>query len=678
MRSALALGLITTLLYGCSDPEPAASEASPSAAPQLGKWGVELAHINPEIRPGDDFYRYVNDGWLEKAVIPAGYSALTSFVEVNQRTQEQLQALLDGLDTHSDEPGPAQQVAAFNASYLNYTQRNAAGITALTPQLDAIAQAESRADLVTLMGQPGYPSVFDAGVILDFGNPERNIGVIVQGGLLLPGREHYLGPDYAALRTDYLAYIRASLARANLDASQAEAVLAFETALAETHWTPAQSRDITAAYHPMTPAALADYAPGYDWPVFFDSSQLDGPGEVIVMSDSAVQAGAALFANSDLPTLKAYMQFHLLNSYAPYLSAEWENAHFDFFSRKVNGIAKQKSVRDRALDAVNTWQGEQLGRLYSAQYFPETSKEQIAKMVEYLLAAYRERLASLAWMDDATRAQALEKLDNFTVEIGYPDRWHDTDGIVITPDDLIANVRNITQWRHDDGIRKLSEPPRRWEWEMSPQDINAYYRPELNEIAFPAGILQAPFFDPNADAAVNFGAIGVVIGHEIGHGFDDQGSRSDAHGKLRNWWSDDSRQAFEALTAKLVAQYNRFEPFEGLHVNGQLTLGENIGDLGGTEVALAALEKYLAEHPDLAEEKDGYTPQQRFFLGQAQLWRARFSEEMLRNVVLTNPHSPNEYRVNGVVPNIDGWYDAFGISSDDALYRQPAERISIW
>jgi len=670
-----------SLLCSCS---VLTSDTQPASA-YLGDWGVDLNNLDTTTAPGTDFYRYVNGKWLDQATIPAGYPVMNAFVEVNTRTEQQLQAIVDSLGPQAPVGSPDQQVYALHQSLIDQATRNALGLKPIQPLLASIQQAASRAELVALMAKPGYPTVMETGVLQDFGNPERMVGLLGQGGLTLPGRDYYLQEKLGPLRDAYAAYIAATLQRAEptltaTDATQqASHIVAFETRIAREHWAPVRTRDRIAAYHLMTAQELKAYAPGYDWDAFLPANPLGKSPQIIVTSDTAIQGLARLYGDTGLATLKQYMTFRLLNDYAPFLSEEWENAHFEFFGKMIQGIEKQRPLAERALVNTNALLGEPLGQLYVKRYFPEADKKQVETMVGYLLEAYRERLTGLDWMDDATRQEALAKLSGITVKIGYPDVWHDYSALILTPDNLVANIQAVLAWKRADEFARLQEPPRKWEWAMVPQTINAYYTSSGNEIVFPAGILQPPFFDPAADVAVNFGAIGMVIGHEIGHGFDDQGSRSDAEGRLRNWWTDNSRHRFEAKTGHLVTQYSGYAALPDLHVNGQLTLGENIGDLGGTQVALIALQKYIADHPaQVPQSLDGYTPIQRYFLSFAQLWHGKYSTAFLRRQVLTDPHSPNEFRVNGVVPNLNEWYEAFGIKADDTMFKPAASRIHIW
>ena len=664
---------------GCQD---TGQDKAPKTA-SLGAWGVETRFINPLIQPGDDFFRYVNDGWLESAVIPEGLPRMDSFISLSLRTEQQLQQIIEDLPAERRAPGSSeQQLADLHASFMDLEQRETQGLTGLKEGLAMIADAANHAALLPLMARPGFPAVADFSILLDPDDPSGYRLFLSQSGTGLPSRDYYLSDEapYPALRDAYVDYVAATLGRAGAGASTdtARAVLDFETALARVHWTPAQSRDVIRNTHRMTPAELQAYAPQIDWLALLAAADIPEPSSMIVSNDTAVRDGAQLFASASLETVRAWMQFHYLDGFALYLGDAWREAHFDFHQRTLAGISKPRSLDRQALQFLSHYLGGPLGKLYVERYFPADSKVAMESMVAHLREAFSERIRENPWMDQATREQAFAKLGAFTSHIGYPDRWHDLSGIRIDPADLVGNIQRIREWQMTDAISKLDEPARDWEWGMTPQTINAYYSASHNEIVFPAAILQPPFFDPAADPAVNYGAIGMVIGHEISHGFDDQGSRYNGMGQLDNWWSAPSRQQFEARANRLVEQYNQYRPLPDLTVNGRLTLGENIGDLGGISVAYAALEKMLVDHPEVDQKKDGFTARQRFFLGYAQLWRALYKDEHLRQLVLTNPHSPNEFRVNGVVRNVDAWYEAFEVTEQQVLFLPPGQRVDLW
>jgi putative endopeptidase len=680
---AFITGMIL-FLSSCTQNQSSKDDTTKPALAKLGKWGVETQYIDKNIRPGDDFYRYVNKGWLDTAKIPTGLPGIEAFTGVALHTEDQVKTIIEDLKTEKAEPGtPAQQISDLHASFINIERRNALGMSMLKDDLAGILKAEDHEEISQLMGRIGYPALFDAGVVTDPGNPARYIFLIHQGGLGLPGRDFYLKSDepFVSLRAHYAEYIEGVLNRAGVDAAKQKAsdILAFEKAVAEHQWTPEQDRDAVSNYHVMSREELAAYAPGFVWRAYFKEIGFERPDKLQVSNDTAIKAMAALFASTPAETLRSYMAYHYLDSHASLLSEEWVDAKFDMFSRKLAGIAEQRPLDVRAVQFLNERLGEEVGKLYVERFFPAESKAEMEKLVSFLRQAFHDRLTNNDWMDDATREEALAKLDSFTVKIGYPDKWHDYSSVTISADDLVGNVYQLVRWHQNDDMARLDEPVRTWEWVTTPQTVNAFYLPTGNQVIFPAAVLQPPFFDPNADPAVNFGAIGMVIGHELGHGFDDQGSRYDGTGALRNWWRESSRENFEEKAKRLVAQYNQYSPVEGLNVNGQLTLGENIGDMGGIAIAYTAYQKYSAvEYGGKPPVLDGFTGNQRFFLGYAQLWRNIMTDDFLRQLVLTNAHSPGEFRVNGIVRNFDPWYEAFGANKESKLYLPEDERVSIW
>jgi putative endopeptidase len=690
--TVFVMSLAVPVLSGCSsksatlhDGAVASVRTQPAAKAEFGQWGVQTQYVSPEIKPADDFYRYVNKGWLDTASIPAGFPFTGSFVDLMLRTELQVSAIISDLEKQHAAPGtPAQQIADMHASYMNMARRNALGSSMLQADVQAVLKIKSRSELARRMGRTDYSSIVSIGVLPDSANPQRYALLIAQGGLGLPGRDYYLKKEepYAGFRAAYADYIAGVLMRAGVpDAtSRAQAVLGFETLLAEKHWTPAQARDAIRNHYPMTVSELMKFAPGFDWQAMLEESGFGDVAKIDVNNDTALRGIAAVFSGAPIDTLRSYTIFHYLDNFAPYLSEEWQSAHFDMHRRKLAGVAEQRPLDVRSVEFLNQTLGEQLGKLYVERYFPPESKASIDKLVKFLRLSFRQRLEKVEWMDEATRKEALAKLDALTTKIGYPEQWHDYSSLVIDRDDLVGNMRRFLAWRQRDDIAKLKEPVRKWEWGMNPQVINAYFNPLGAEIVFPAAILQPPFFDPKADPAVNFGAIGMVIGHEMGHGFDDQGSHYDGSGALRNWWGDQSRQHFEERANRLVDQYNQFSPLPGLNVKGRLTLGENIGDLGGMMIAWSGYQSFVAEEfsGNKAPVLDGYTGDQRFFLGYAQLWRGLYKDDFLRQQVLTNPHSPNEYRVNGVLRNFTPWYETYNVGPGDGMYLPPEQRVKIW
>ena len=668
-----------------ANPEDAAATASAEApAARIGRWGIETDAISDTVAPGDDFFAYVNAGWLDRSEIPPGFSRFGAFTELSLESEERVAAIIAEAEQADAEPGsPQQQIGAMHAAFMNTARIEELGLEPVREELEKLVAIDHLEDAARWMARPGTGSIVGAYVSQDAKNPNRYIVYLGQSGLGLPDKTYYESQDdpFPGHRDAYVAYVAETLERAGIDrpAERAAAIMEIETAIADAHWTRAERRDREANYNLMTVAELNEFAPGFAWDAFFAERALDGIEEVVVGTDTAVQQLAALFAETPAETWASYHAFHWINNHAPLLSEPYEQAHWALFSQRLNGVEERRPRDKRAIQFVSSRMGEQVGKVYVERHFPPESRDQMLELVGYLRKAFGERLNELEWMDEPTRAEAVEKLAAFTPKIGYPDRWHDFSSVEIRPDDLIGNTDRLGEWSWQDQLAKLDEPARDWEWFMSPQRVNAYYSSTRNEIVFPAGILQAPFFDPNADPAVNFGGIGAVIGHEMGHGFDDQGSKSDADGVLRNWWTDASRERFEQLADRLVAQYNEYQPIPFVYIDGRLSLGENIGDLGGLAIAHHAYRMYLDEHHGgEAPVLDGTTGDQRFFMAWAQVWRNLQTEESLRSQLVRGPHSPAPYRVNGIVRNMDAWYEAFDIGAAAELYMPPEERLSIW
>ncbi|MBS3744099.1 MAG: M13 family metallopeptidase [Wenzhouxiangellaceae bacterium] len=668
--------------------EPAEQQAGASAQPdpaaRIGDWGVDASEVGDTIAPGDDFFAFVNAGWLERSEIPSGFSRFGAFTELSLEAEERVSEIIADAAAADAEPGdPRAQIGAMHAAYLDTDRIDALGLEPIREEFDRMLALESHEAVARWMARPGTTSIAGVYVSLDSGNPERYLVHLGQSGLGLPDKDYYARDDdpFPGHRAAYVDYIEATFERAGIDDARrrAEDVMALEMKIADAHWTRVQRRDREANYNLMRVAEIEAMAPGFSWDAFFAERELDGIEEVVVATDSAIEQLAALFAETPVATWSDYQAFHWINNHAPLLAEPYARAHFDLFSKRLNGVDEQRPRDKRATRFVSSRLREQVGKVYVERHFPPEYRDQMLDLVGYLGQAFDERLNALDWMDDETRAEALAKLEAFTPKVGFPDRWHDYSSVRLSADDLVGNTRRLQEWQWQDSLAKLDEPARDWEWFMSPQMVNAYYSSTQNEIVFPAGILQPPFFDPHADPAVNFGGIGAVIGHEMGHGFDDQGSKSDADGVLRNWWTDASRENFEALTVQLVEQYNAFEPIEGMNINGELTLGENIGDLGGLSIAYHAYHMYLdAHHGGEAPVLDGYTGDQRFFMSWAQVWRNLQTEESRRSRLINDSHSPPKYRVNGIVRNMGAWYDAFDVGEEAELWLPPEQRLSIW
>ncbi|MEY0981287.1 M13 family metallopeptidase [Providencia alcalifaciens] len=662
-----------------------------SFAPQLlakeVSYGQQKIVLSDSINPGNDFYRYVNEDWISKAKIPTGMPRINSFVDVYLNTEKQTQSIIDELQKIPENSLSHNQrnIRNLYLSYLNEEAMEKSGLSPIQHDLDAIKKAKDHNEISALMTQPDYKSLISYWVDLDAKAPDTYVLYLGQGGLGLPNRNYYLEdtPQMKDIRQSYIAYIGTMLKLAGETGveQKAQKIFDLEKSLATVHWSPEARRDTLKNYHAMSLDEMKKYTQGFDWGAFISSRKLTDKQleKVIVETDSAVEQTAKIFADTPISTLKDYLTFQYISEHARYLNKTVADAQFDFYSKKLNGVEKQRTRQERALQTVNSLQGEPLGQIYVEKYFDPQSKEKIKDLVSYVRGTFNERLKDNDWMDDTTRQEALKKLEQFTVKVGYPDQWNDFSTINLNPNTLLENYKQVLAWSYDDMISKIGQPVRKWEWGMTPQTVNAYFNPVQNEIVFPAAILQAPFFDPNVDPAYNYGAIGAVIGHEMGHGFDDQGSLYDGTGQLRNWWSDSAKEHFKQKTEKLVEQYNGFA-VDDLNVNGQLTLGENIGDLGGLNIALSAYKQFVKENYPNGEAPiiDGTTGLQRFFIAWARTWQELSNKESERNKIMTDPHSPNQFRANGVVRNIDDWYQTFGVDKDSALYLAPEQRIRIW
>ncbi|MBX6967706.1 M13 family peptidase [Providencia rettgeri] len=662
-----------------------------SFAPQLlakeVSYGQQKIVLSDSINPGNDFYRYVNEDWISKAKIPTGMPRINSFVDLYLNTEKQTQSIIDELQKIPENSLSHNQrnIRNLYLSYLNEEAIEKSGLSPIQHDLDAIKKAKDHNEVSALMTQPDYKSLISYWVDLDAKAPDTYVLYLGQGGLGLPNRNYYLEdtPQMKDIRQSYIAYIGTMLKLAGETGveQKAQKIFDLEKSLATVHWSPEARRDTLKNYHAMSLDEMKKYTQGFDWGAFISSRKLTDKQleKVIVETDSAVEQTAKIFADTPISTLKDYLTFQYISEHARYLNKTVADAQFDFYSKKLNGVEKQRTRQERALQTVNSLQGEPLGQIYVEKYFDPQSKEKIKDLVSYVRGTFNERLKDNDWMDDTTRQEALKKLEQFTVKVGYPDQWNDFSTINLNPNTLLENYKQVLAWSYDDMISKIGQPVRKWEWGMTPQTVNAYFNPVQNEIVFPAAILQAPFFDPNVDPAYNYGAIGAVIGHEMGHGFDDQGSLYDGTGQLRNWWSDSAKEHFKQKTEKLVEQYNGFA-VDDLNVNGQLTLGENIGDLGGLNIALSAYKQFVKENYPNGEAPiiDGTTGLQRFFIAWARTWQELSNKESERNKIMTDPHSPNQFRANGVVRNIDDWYQTFGVDKDSALYLAPEQRIRIW
>jgi len=649
--------------------------------PAIGDFGLDLSARNPQVKPGDDFFAYANGGWYDSFNIPDDKSSFGPFDRLDELSKERVRGIIERSAAAHAAPGtPAQQIGDYYAAYMDQAAIEANGLTPAEPDLQRIAAARTRADIARLFGEPGFASLFDVQLPPDFKNPDRYCVFISESTLGLPDRDYYLkdDPTLKELRAKYVDYIAQMLSLGGIPdaATKAQAILAFETEAAKVQWPIEKRRDVDAIYNPRTKSQLLAYAPGFPWQAFLDPQQLGAREHLVVGELSAIRDLAALFGRTNEATLRDFLTFHYLSTHAPYLPKRFDEARFAFYGQAMRGQPQQRERWKRGVDAVDDALGEAVGRLYVAEYFPPESKAQMQQLVADLEAALSERISALDWMTPQTKKRAHEKLAALTPKIGYPDKWKDYSALTVRRDDLFGNVQRAAEWEWNYQVARLDKPVDRGEWQMTPQEINAYYNPSNNEIVFPAAILQPPMFDPNADAAVNFGAIGAVIGHEMGHGFDDQGRKFGPDGALRDWWTAEDARVFTARTARLINQFSAFEALPGLKVNGANTVGENIGDLGGLNVAHEAYRISLKGRP--APVINGLTGDQRFFLAYAQVWRQKYRDGALRELVMSDEHSPSQFRVNGPLPNIDDWYAAFNVQPGDKLYIAPAERVRIW
>jgi putative endopeptidase len=672
------------LLAGCATAATEATTATPARAPAaIGAWGVDLAARDLNVKPGDDFARYAQGTWMANTQIPADRTRWGTFDILREKADRDARTIIEEVALAGGAPGSNQQkIADFYNSFLNQEAINAAGIAPLQAELDAIAALRTHEQTIRLISTPGIAvnSPIAVFVGLDERNPDRYICNMTHAGLGLPEREFYRRTDgeFPNIRAAYVAHIERMLTFAGQTggAAKARAILALETRIAEHHWPVADRRNRDRTYNLKTRAEVRALAPNFPWDASFDAAGLGGVQEVVISELSSIGPLANLFMQTPVSSWRSYLTYHLILNNAAVLPQAIDDENFDFYGRTLNGQPSQRERWKRAVQAVNGALGEAIGSIYVQRHFPPEAKQQMTDLVENMRTAYGQRIDQLQWMSAETKVAAREKLATFRPKIGYPDRWRDYSALDVRANDAFGNAKrqSIFDWNHD--LARLSRPTDKDEWFMTPQTVNAYYNPVFNEIVFPAAILQAPFFDPNADPAVNYGAIGGVIGHEMGHGFDDQGAKSDAQGVLRDWWNAEDVRRFEEVTSRLAAQYEQFTPLPGLNLNGRLTLGENIGDNGGLQVAYHAytLSRGGADAPVL----DGVTGDQRFFLGWAQVWRTLMRDEAMRNQVINGPHSPGIYRANGPVRNMDTWYAAFNVQPGDALYLAPEDRVTIW
>ncbi|WP_423187599.1 M13 family metallopeptidase [Alishewanella sp. d11] len=686
VASAVAIALS---LSACSKPETSTENQvqtqAESAQAAVLVSGIDKQYFDSNVAFGQDFFLAVNGKWLAETEIPADKATFGSFHILADRSQQAVKDIIDEVAARTDlvAGSDEQKLGSFYNSFMDEATIEQKGLTPLAPQLEAIAGLTDKTQLAVLFARlqrDGVAIPFGWFVNNDAKNSTEYAVYLGQGGLGLPDRDYYFKDDEASLNiiAQYKVYLADMFTLAGHADAQAaaERVYNLEKALAEHHWTRLDSRNADKTYNKISAAELNTLLGDFDWTAFATGVKLDQVTDVIVRQPSYFSGFAQVLAATDLASWQDYLTSKTINSYADKLSSNFADRRFAFYGTTLSGIQEQQPRWKRAVDASDQVLGELTGKLYVERHFSPAAKARMEELVANLIKAYELSIKELEWMGEETKVAALEKLGKFTTKIGYPDQWKDYSALEIKADDLVGNFVRASHWAYDDMVSKLGKPINKGEWFMTPQTVNAYYNPVNNEIVFPAAILQPPFFNMAADDAVNYGGIGAVIGHEIGHGFDDQGAKYDGDGNLRNWWTEQDKAKFQARGAKLIGQYNRFEPLPGVNVNGAVALGENIGDLGGMTVALRAYQLSLAgkEAPVL----DGFTGEQRFFISWAQIWRTKFREEALRRQLSTGPHSPAQYRVLGVLPNIPEFYTAFDIKEGDAMYLPPEQRVKIW
>jgi putative endopeptidase len=649
--------------------------------------GIDTRYIDPSVRAQDDFFTYLNGKWLKTTEIPGDKSSWGTFMKLRDDTQPQLRDLIqaDASDPHKKAGTDAQKIGDLYASVMDEKKLESLGYKPLTGELQRIRALRDKKGvpgLIAHLSQIGVPTPYVIRVWQDARASSKYAAYISQGGLGMPDRDYYLKKDdkrmadTLAKYEQHVARILALAGETNAQA-QAKAIVGFETGLAQAQWTKVELRDPVKRYNKVEVSKLGELTPGYDWKAALAAAGIANKTDYVIVGQPSYLTGfSQILDRTDLATLQSYFKWQLLREYAPYLSKAFVDENFGFYGTTITGVTENRPRWKIGVATVEGAIGEALGRQYVGKYFPAERKARMEELVKNLLAAYRESIDTLDWMGPQTRKEAQDKLAKFTPKIGYPDKWRDYAKLTIRHDDLVGNVMRAATFAYNRNINKLGKPVDRQEWGMTPQTVNAYYNSSMNEIVFPAAILQPPFFDARADDAVNYGAIGAVIGHEISHGFDDKGSQSDGDGNLRNWWTEEDRARFKAKTDMLVAQYASYSPIAGYNVNGELTLGENIGDNSGIAIAYKAYQ--ISLRGKAAPVIDGLTGDQRFFMGFAQVWRSKMREAQQIVQIKTDPHSPGQFRANGTMKNQAAFYEAFGVREGDKMYLAPNDRVTIW
>ena len=677
----LLLSVSALFVLAACGQEQAAVTDSAAAAPHSG---IMTEHMDKSIRPGDDFFSYVNGVWLEETEIPKDRASYGVFTMLHEESQEDVKAIIEQSATGDFAKGTDEQkVGDLYKSFMDMETRNGRGAKPLAAELsriDAISDYDQLAVYFAAANKRGYDMPFALEQDIDFKDPATYMMYTWQGGLGLPDREYYFNEDDKSteLRRQYVEHVEKMFAVAGLPGGSegAQTIMALETRMAEVHMKKEDTRDYATNYNKVAIGDLSKVMPKFHWDGYIEEAGIQDIDGLVVMMRDHMQVLDDIIEDTDLGTWKTYLRWAALNETAGRLDEALDKQNFEFYGKAMVGTKEQRPLWRRGVNIVNGTVGEVVGKVYVKKHFPPEAKERMLELVGNLISAYEKSISELNWMTDETRVQALDKLSKFTPKIGYPDEWRDYSALDIKADDLFGNLERASLAEYDRQLQRHGGPVDRAEWHLTPQTVNAYYNPTLNEIVFPAAILQPPFFDMKAEDAVNYGAIGAVIGHEIGHGFDDKGSTFDGDGALRNWWTDDDRAEFERRTGKLIEQYSAYQPFDDLSVNGEYTLGENIGDLGGISIGLLAYNMSLdgEESPVI----DGFTGAQRVFLGYGQVWRNKYRDDLLRLLIGTDPHSPSMYRANGAVRNVPEFYEAFDVGDDEALYLPPEERVKIW
>lgn len=646
--------------------------------------GITTKNMDTLVKPGDNFAAYVNGAWMKTAKIPADKASYGAFDMLYDQSQKDVKAIIEeAAKGNNAEGSDEQKIGDYYASFMDRKGRDAKGVAPIQPELKAIDAIASYDDLAAYFGKANRTGVdipFNVSVYTDLKDPTKYTLITWQGGLGLPEREYYLSTDakMTDIRQKYVAHIEKMFQLTNMPnaAESAAKIMALETTLATQHMKKEDTRDIIKLYNAYAVKDLKTLMPDFNWTAMLKSAGVEKEKNLVVTQVEYTKSLNNIIKSTPIDTWKTYLKWGLINRSASGLTTAIDNQNFEFYAKTLYGVEKQQEDWKRAVEVVNGGLGEVVGKVYVKKHFSPEAKERMVGMVKNLLKAYAESIKTLDWMSEATKKEALNKVDNFMIKIGYPDKWRDYSALKIDKNDLFGNAQRAAEFEYNRNLAKLGKPVDRTEWGMNPQTVNAYYNPSLNEIVFPAAILKPPFFDLNADDAVNYGGIGAVIGHEIGHGFDDQGSTFDGKGVMKNWWTPQDLAAFKKKTGALVEQYNSFKAFPDLNVNGAFTLGENIGDLGGLSIAIKAYKASL--NGKEAPVMDGFTGMQRVFLGWGQVWAEKSREEALRNQIASDPHSPALFRINGTVRNIPEFYEAFNIKPTDSLYLAPEKRVKIW